>query len=232
MALYTKKNRVRLASRLLVLSALILLPLINSWLEIECRIHPNPNFIHHFEDPAPWIFPQILILLLVATAWLTAIKNWHPPGSCRSCGYDLRGSWPVGSEACPECGNTIHADVGKSIRLIPMWLRVANVLLIVIPFITVLTLSIMAYLPIPYKPLIHPMAMLFNIPDWQTQYRSVLENQMMMRYLLINITLSAISLAIIFQHASRRPGVWVLLAPIVSVGLFCGFAFILLPALR
>jgi len=47
--------------------------------------------------------------LVLGVAWV-ALRRWRtPPGHCRGCGYDLRGT--PGS-VCPECGETAVKDPG------------------------------------------------------------------------------------------------------------------------
>lgn len=61
------------------------------------------------------ICPVPLWAVFVAlSVWPTlVVYSWyrqrHPPGHCRACGYDLRGS--KGSATCPECGEAITEKV-------------------------------------------------------------------------------------------------------------------------
>ena len=52
----------------------------------------------------------IVLCLMVLPGWRVArfVRRRRPPGACRSCGYDLRGSQESGR--CPECGQTFAAS--------------------------------------------------------------------------------------------------------------------------
>ncbi|MEZ6190220.1 MAG: hypothetical protein R3C45_02915 [Phycisphaerales bacterium] len=229
MALYTQKDRNRLALRLLVWASLmvwvglVLLPAFFGGI--------RPDHRSELEKSIPWVLPQLAALLLVMVAYSSANLNWRPNGICRQCGYDLRGSIPAGREACPECGEAIWPDVGLLRGPVPPRLRILRVLLIVIPVLTFLTVSVLAFAPTPYEPLADPKYSI-RLHDWPERFRRNLEFQLMLRYVVINLLVCALSIAMVFQYASRRVSIWVMVMPIVSVLLFCAFSYGLLPVLR
>ena len=52
---------------------------------------------------APHWFPALLFLVLPGIWAVKRCRRRIPPGHCKKCGYDLRGS----TERCPECGTPI-----------------------------------------------------------------------------------------------------------------------------
>ena len=229
MALDTRKDRSRLAVRLLVWASLVVLVGLIFLPAVVGGSRPDHRTA--LEKSIPWVVPQLAALLLVMVAYSSANLNWRPHGMCRQCGYDLRGSIPAGSEACPECGEAIGPDVYLPLRPVPSRLRILHVLLIAVPLLTVLTVSVLAFAPVPYEPLADPKYAI-RLHDWPERFRRNLEFQLMLRYLVINLLVCVLSIAMVFQYASRRVSVWVLVIPIVSVLLFCAFSYGLLPALR
>ncbi len=63
-----------------------------------------PMRIRHVAFPL-WV-PLILLSIWPVFCIIDRVRFRFPPGHCRACGYDLRGS--MESKTCPECGEAIH----------------------------------------------------------------------------------------------------------------------------
>lgn len=229
MALFTQKDRNRLALRLLVWASLMVL--VGLFVLPAVVGGSVPDHRSELEKSIPWVVPQLAALLLVMVAWFSAIQNWRPYGMCRQCGYDLMGSIPAGRETCRECGEAILPEAGLPPGPVPPRLRIMRVLLIVVPLLTVLTVTALAFAPVPYEPLADPKYSI-RLHDWPERFRWNLEFQLMLRYVVVNLLVCVLSIAMVFQYASRRVSIWALVMPIVSVLLFCAFSYGLLPTLR
>lgn len=64
----------------------------------ECDYHAKWSAI-----PLNLAWPYILVMGVVNVR-RSILPVKHVPGTCRACGYDVRGS----GEVCPECGNEIE----------------------------------------------------------------------------------------------------------------------------
>lgn len=228
MALYTQKDRVRLL-RNLALFLFVYLCFTALFYPALGSTRRDP--ILPKETIVLWVFWQSSLCIVILFVWIAAVRNWHPPGTCRKCGYDLRGSWAAGKESCPECGHEFYRDACEPVRPLPSWLRITYSLLIVIPVIMGLVLTLMAFAPVPYEPLADPKYTIY-LHNWPQRFRRMLEYQMMLRYLIINLAICLTSLVVCSQHASRKPHFVALLSPICSLIFFCLFSYLLLPALR
>jgi hypothetical protein len=77
---------------------------------LRLRTYPHGRRSGYSEGMiVPWL-PLILFGIL-PSIWL--VKLWRrkkrPPGTCASCGYDLRAS----KDRCPECGTAIPPAAGE-----------------------------------------------------------------------------------------------------------------------
>ena len=68
-----------------------------------------------------------------------------------------------------------------------------------------------------------------NYPE---RFARALHEQLMLRYLILNVITFGLALLVVFGSGNRRPSLIVVLSAVLSVGGFCLFSFILFPILR
>ncbi len=84
-------------------------PVVYRWLpEVSARDPYGPPRYRFWLYVPLWV-PLVVAAVLTLLAWRW--KRRTPPGTCRSCGYDLTGNV---SGRCPECGTPTNANAAPA----------------------------------------------------------------------------------------------------------------------